>query len=311
MTVIWLRILDNSFRPVSVLCILCSMRILEVIQRTTPYFAKQGVDSPRLTIELLLAHLLKKRRLDLYLEFERELDEVTLEKLREMVRRRVNGEPLQYITGETEFCGLKFAVDRRVLIPRPETELLVETVLNRIKSRVQSAESVVRIVDLCTGSGCVAVTLAKRLDVVEVYATDISAEALAVAEENAKRHDVEKKVRFLRGDLLKVLSDSLVADVIVSNPPYIASGDLARLPKEVREFEPVQALDAGEDGLNFYRRIVEGARRFLLPNGFLCLELGDGQCSAVSRLCAEQGWLVEQVVKDLQDKERVMVACPK
>jgi len=291
--------------------IVVAMRILEVIQRTTPYFEKQGVESPRLTIELLLAHLLKKRRLDLYLEFERELDDATLGKLREMVRRRASGEPLQYITGEADFCGLKFAVDRRVLIPRPETELLVETVLERMKSRVQSSESRVRMVDLCTGSGCIAVTLAKRLEAAEVYATDVSAEALAVAQANARRHGVEKNIRFFSGDLLEVLPDSLRADAIVSNPPYIASGDWARLPKEVREFEPVQALVAGEDGLNFYRRIVAGARRFLLPDGFLCLELGDGQCPAVTRLCAENGWAVEDVLKDLQGRERVMVARPK
>jgi release factor glutamine methyltransferase len=282
------------------------VRILEVIQRTTPYFEKQGVDSPRLTIELLLAHLLGKRRLDLYLEFERELDGATLEKLREMVRRRASGEPLQYITGETEFCGLRFAVDRRVLIPRPETELLVETAV----AGVGSQESGVRIIDLCTGSGCIAVALAKKIETVEIYATDVSAEALAVAEENAKRHNVEKKIRFFRGDLLEILPVSLTADAIISNPPYIASGDLARLPKEVREFEPVHALDAGEDGLSYYRRIVGNARRFLLPNGWLCLELGDGQRPAVSRLCAENGWMVDQVVKDLQGNERVLVARP-
>ncbi len=279
------------------------MRIIEVIQRTAPFFEKQGVESPRLTIELLLAHLLKKRRLDLYLEFERELDAVTLEKLREMVRRRASGEPLQYITGEADFFGMKFAVDRRVLIPRPETELLVETAMGRLKG-------VVRVVDLCTGSGCIAVTLAKKLEG-EVYATDVSAEALAVAEENAKRHEIEKKIRFLRGDLLEILPDSLAADAIVSNPPYIASGDWARLPKEVREFEPVQALVAGEDGLDFYRRIVGNARRFLLPEGFLCLELGDGQRPDVERLCVENSWTVEQTVKDLQGKERVIVARPK
>lgn len=279
------------------------MRIIEVIQRTAPFFEKQGFESPRLTIELLLAYLLKKRRLDLYLEFERELDAVTLEKLREMVRRRASGEPLQYITGEADFCGLKFAVDRRVLIPRPETELLIEAAMCRLKG-------VVRVVDLCTGSGCIAVTLAKKLEG-EIYATDVSAAVLAVAEENAKRHEIEKKIRFLRGDLLEILPDSLAVDAIVSNPPYIASGDWARLPKEVREFEPVQALVAGEDGLNFYRRIVGSARRFLLPEGFLCLELGDGQRPDVERLCVENGWTVEQTVKDLQGKERVIVARPK
>jgi release factor glutamine methyltransferase len=279
------------------------MKILEVISRTTPYFEKQGIESPRLAIELMLAHLLKKRRLDLYLEFERELDDATLAALREMVRRRTEGEPLQYITGEAEFCGLKFAVDRRVLIPRPETELLVETVLERMKSRV-------RVVDLCTGSGCIAVALAKRLPEAEITATDVSAEALTVAEENAKRHGIEKRVRFLKGDLLSVLSDSLKVDAIVSNPPYIASGDWAGLPKEVRDFEPTQALLAGEDGLEVYRRIAADAGRFLLPDGFLSLELGAGQRAAVERFLTESGWTMDQVVKDLQGHERVIVARP-
>ncbi|MCX7887690.1 MAG: peptide chain release factor N(5)-glutamine methyltransferase, partial [Verrucomicrobiae bacterium] len=155
------------------------MRIVDVIQRSAVYFGKHGVESPRLTIELLLAHLLKKRRLDLYLEFDRELDEETLARLRQMVVRRAAGEPLQYITGEAEFCGLKFAVDPRVLIPRPETELLVETVLERLRHRATASAGRIRVVELCTGSGCVAVALAKRLDALQVYGTDISAEALA------------------------------------------------------------------------------------------------------------------------------------
>jgi release factor glutamine methyltransferase len=276
------------------------MKIIEVINRTTPYFEKQGIESPRLTIELLLAHLLKKRRLDLYLEFERELDEATLAALREMVRRRTEGEPLQYITGEAEFCGLKFAVDRRVLIPRTETELLVEMVAERMKSRVQSPESRVRVV-----------ALGKRLgEEAEIEATDVSAEALVVAESNAKRHGIEKRIRFLKGDLLSVLPDSLRVDAIVSNPPYIASGDWAGLPKEVRDFEPTQALVAGEDGLEVYRRIAADARRFLLPDGFLSLELGAGQRAAVERLLTENGWTMDQVVKDLQGHERVIVARP-
>jgi release factor glutamine methyltransferase len=284
------------------------VRILDIINRTAPFLENHGVESPRLNIELLLAHLLGKRRLDLYMEFERELDEPTLEKLREMVKRRAAGEPLQYITGEAEFCGLKFAVDRRVLIPRPETELLVETVLEQLKEGVRSQKSEVRIIDLCTGSGCIAVALAKKLDGAEVYATDSSAEALAVARGNAARHGVEKKIRFLQGDLLQVVPDSLRVDVLVSNPPYIASGELAGLPREVRDFEPVQALVAGEDGLKVIRRIVADARHFLLADGILALELGAGQRAAVEPLCAAHGLQVTKVVKDLQGHERVIVA---
>jgi release factor glutamine methyltransferase len=312
------------------------VRILDVINKTTPFFEKQGIESPRLTIELLLAHLLKKKRLDLYMEFERELDDATLEKLREMVKRRAAGEPLQYITGETEFCGLKFMVDRRVLIPRPETELLVETVLERLREKqpqagtpappsggpggralpVTGRQSPVTILDVCTGSGCIAIALAKKLLApgagmrVRIYATDESAEALEVARANATLHKVEKNVGFFQSDMLEAFS-SLRADVIVSNPPYVAQGDVAKLPKEVRDFEPVRALAAGEDGLKAIRRLVMSAKRFLSPSGFVALEIGAGQRAAVEELFGNNGCVVTDVVKDLQGHERVIVAVPK
>ncbi|MGO9245903.1 MAG: peptide chain release factor N(5)-glutamine methyltransferase [Verrucomicrobiia bacterium] len=287
------------------------MTILEVINKTTPYFEKQGIESPRLTIELLLAHLLRKKRLQLYLEFERELEETTLEALRGMVKRRVAGEPLQYITGEAEFCGLRLMVDRRVLIPRPETELLVEAVAGRLKPGVRSERSAVRIVDVGTGSGCIAIALAKRFPGAEIIALDASRDALDVARGNATLHQVEKNIRFLESDLLVNLDDSLRADVIVSNPPYIADGEMAKLPKEVRDFEPVTALQAGEDGLKVIRRLVMDARRFLSPSGFLALELGAGQRAAVEEFFGQQGYDVVEVVKDLQGHERVIVAQPR
>lgn len=294
------------------------MTILEVINKTAPYFEKQGIESPRLTIELLLGHLLKKKRMQLYLEFERDLDEKTLALLREMVKRRVAGEPLQYITGETEFCGLKFVVDKRVLIPRPETELLVEKVVERMKTedRRQKTEDgerkeVFKIVDVGTGSGCIAISLAKKVPGVEITAIDASAEALEVARGNAKLHEVEKNVRFLKSDLLDELGSSFVADVIVSNPPYIADGELAKLPKEVRDFEPVRALAAGEDGLKVIHRLVTTARRLLSPSGFMALEIGAGQRPAVEGIFVQQGYEVVEVVKDLQGHERVIVAQPK
>jgi len=317
------------------------VHILDVINKTAPFFEKHGVESPRLNIELLLAHLLKKKRLDLYLEFERELGEPTLEKLRELVKRRASGEPLQYITGEAEFCGLQFAVDRRVLIPRPETELLVGTVLEGLKAAVSGQQAVadatecvppITIIDVGTGSGCIAVTLAKKLGVVsegpcmagrggdaaptatgtppemEIYATDISAEALKVALSNANRHGVENNIRFLQGDLLGVFADSVKVDVIVSNPPYVAKGELAKLPKEVRDFEPVRALTAGEDGLEVIHCLVMDAKRVLKPSGFVALEIGAGQRAAVEALFVKAEYAVDQVVKDLQGHERVMVA---
>ena len=275
------------------------MRILELINKTTPYLEKAGVASPRLTIELLLAHVLKKKRLQLYLEFERELDEVTLEVLRGLVKRRVAGEPLQYVTGETEFCGLKLAVDRRVLIPRPETELLVEVV---------AARQPATVVDVGTGSGCIALALAQRLPAAAITATDISPDALTVARANAARYDFKNFTRFLQGDLLSTLPDSFTADAVVSNPPYIASRELAGLPREVKDFEPAQALFAGVDGLEVIRRLVIDARRFLSPTGFVALEIGAGQRAAVAELFGSAGYTVAQVEKDLQGHERVIVA---
>jgi len=277
------------------------VRILELINKTTPYLEKAGIASPRLTIELLLAHVLQKKRLQLYLEFERELDAATLEVLRGLVKRRVAGEPLQYVIGEAEFCGLKLAVDRRVLIPRPETELLVEVV---------AARQPATVVDVGTGSGCIALALAQRLPAAEITATDISPDALAVARANAARFNLKNFTRFLTGDLLSVFADSLTVDAIVSNPPYIASGELAQLPREVKDFEPAQALFAGVDGLEVIRRLVLDAKRWLSPTGFVALEIGAGQCAAVAELFGGAGYTVAQVEKDLQGHERVIVAVP-
>jgi release factor glutamine methyltransferase len=278
------------------------VRILDVINKTTPFFENHGIEKPRLNIELLLSHLLQKRRLDLYLEFERELDEPTLEKLRELVKRRAAGEPLQYITGETEFSGLTFTVDPRVLIPRPETELLVEVVLQRKPSK---------IVDVGTGSGCIAISIAKRLPSVEIWALDVSAEALEVAVANAARHGAEKNIRFLQSNLLEKLPDSFTADAVVSNPPYVASGELAKLPREVKDFEPVRALVAGEDGLEVIHRLVVETKRVLSPAGFVALEIGAGQRAAVVELLGRNDFDVAEVLKDLQGHERVVVALPK
>lgn len=280
------------------------MRILEVINKTVPFFEKQGIANPRLNIEWLLAHVLQQRRLDLYLQFERELDEATLGRLRELVRRRATGEPVQYVTGEAPFYGLSFAVNRHVLIPRPETEVLVEAVSKRITNH----QSPVTVIDVGTGSGCIAVTLAKELSHARIVAVDASAEALAVARANARRHGVENSARFWQGDLVEAVPDNVGVDVVVSNPPYLASGDWATLPKEVRDFEPVPALVAGEDGLEVIRRLVSSARRVLSPSGIVALEIGAGQRAAVEQLFGAHGYGAVEVVKDLQGHERVLLA---
>lgn len=284
--------------------------ILEVINRTTPYLQKQGIESPRLTIELLLAHVLQKKRLQLYLEFERELEPATLDRLRELVKRRVAGEPLQYVTGEVEFCGLKLTVDRRVLIPRPETELLVEVVLKRLASGV-ATERPLTVVDVGTGSGCMALALAQKLPAAQVIGLDISAEALEVAQANARALGLEKNVRFFQSDLLSNFTSSAPVDVVVSNPPYVSRGDHAKLPKEVKDFEPECALVAGADGLEVYRRLLPAARLALSPGGFLALEMGAGQRAAVAELAIGAGYDVSEVVKDFQGHERVLVLVPR
>ena len=183
--------------------------------------------------------------------------------------------------------------------------------VGRLKAESGERKTAVKIVDVGTGSGCIAIALAKRLPGAEITAVDVSREALDVARGNAALHQLEKNIRFLESDLLEVLPDSLRVDAIVSNPPYIADGEMAKLPKEVRDFEPARALTAGEDGLKVIRRLVMNARRFLSPSGFMALELGAGQRPAVEDFFGQQGYEVVEVVKDLQGHERVIVAQPR
>lgn len=277
-------------------------RVLDVIQATTSFFEQRGVDSPRLTIELILAHVLQKKRLELYLEFERVLNEPTLAILRELVRRRAAGEPLQYVLGRAEFYGLEFAVDKRVLIPRPETELLVAEVVAACRGREALA-----ILDVGTGSGCIAVALARNLPQVTLTATDRSSRALELARANALRHGVADRIRFIESDLFAALGGGSF-DWIVSNPPYIAAAEAGSLPREVRKHEPPEALFGGADGLDVIRRLIVGAPPFLKPGGRLALEIGAGQSEAVQKLFAQARYQVEKVARDLQNHERLIIA---
>lgn len=283
------------------------MKILELIQRTAEFFAKRGIEQPRLQIESLLAHALKKKRLDLYLEFERELDKKTLQRLREMVRRRAEGEPLQYIVGSVNFYGLELAVDKRALIPRPETEILVEAVWEKLKPQAETPGPQIQILDLCTGSGCIAVALAKHLSQARVVATDASADALALARENAARHGVAQRIEFRQGDLFSALAPDAGFHAIVSNPPYIAEGERKTLAREIREHEPMAALLAGPTGLEVIERILCDAPRFLLCSGLLALEVGKGQSTAVVEKMKQAAWGNIQTVKDLAGVERIVI----
>jgi release factor glutamine methyltransferase len=279
--------------------------VLEAIQRSAEFLARKGVDSPRLQAELLLSHVLKLARMKLYLNFERTLTPEEADALRGMVVRRGNREPLQHIVGSTSFCGYEIAVNRHVLVPRPETEILAErawTFLGRPELSTAAG------LDLCTGSGCLAIALAAHCPNATVYASDISPEALRCARENAAANQLSDKITFLEGDAFSALPAGLAFDLIVSNPPYIASAEIETLDPEVRDFDPRLALDGGEDGLEFYRRIAMEAKAFLKPAGRLMVEFGDGQAPALRELFVAQNWIVETIERDYSQRERILIA---
>jgi len=278
--------------------------VLEVIQRSTGYLARKGVDSPRLQIELLLAHVLRQPRLKLYLDFERVLTERELAAVRELVKRRGAREPLQYLIGSTNFCGLELQVSPAVLIPRPETELLAE----RAWSFLVTRPAPVSALDYGTGSGCLAIALATHCPAAVVHAVDISAAALAVARANAGRHGVVNRICFHEGDGFAALPAGARFDLILSNPPYIPTGQIATLQPEVRDHEPCVALDGGPDGLDFIRKLAAEARHWLRPGGQLMLEFGDGQAEAVQQLFTTAGWTGVSVENDLASRPRMLVA---
>lgn len=284
------------------------MTVLEAIQRSTEFLAKKGVDSPRLQTELLLAHLLKQPRMRLYLEFERVLTPAEVDGLREFIKRRGQREPLQHIVGSTSFCGFEIVVNRDVLIPRPETEVLAErgwTFLNQLSTLNAQPSTVL---DFGTGSGCLAIALASKCPAAEVYAIDISPEALALARQNAARHGVAERIRFLQGDGFAAAPEGAQFDLIISNPPYIPSGEIALLQAEVRDYDPHRALDGGVDGLDYGRRLAAECAPFLKPDGRVMLEFGDGQAEGLREIFQRQLWIVEAVEEDYSHRPRIMVA---
>ncbi len=262
--------------------------VADVLQRTAARFREAGVDAPRLDAELLLMETLGWSREDLYRNPEGELQESHAERFESLVSRRVRGEPVAYITGSQEFWSLDLRVTPHVLIPRPETEHLVETVLDFLASRPDPC----RVLEVGTGSGAIAVCLAKESARAEVWATDVSAPALDVARENARRHGVERRIHWLRGDLLApVRGLPGCFDVLVSNPPYVPNGEIPRLQRDVRDWEPALALDGGADGMDFYRRIVRDGVRHVRQGGLLAVEVGAEQGDDVSRLFRAHGEL--------------------
>ncbi|MDH4101353.1 MAG: peptide chain release factor N(5)-glutamine methyltransferase [Nitrospirota bacterium] len=282
--------------------------VIDLLKEATDFLTKKEVSrSPRLDVELLLADTLGLNRVGLYTNFEKKVTEQERTVFRELFKRRLNAEPVAYIRGKREFWGLEMEVSPAVLIPRPETEVLVEEAIKTVGGKSDSA---LTILDLCTGSGCVAVALAKDLSEAKVWATDISAEALDVARRNAARHGVDSRVSFCAGDLWDAVSDQELegaVDMIVANPPYIPNTDIDGLERNVKDFEPLSALDGGNEGLDIIRRIIAEAPRFLKPSGALLMEIGYNQGVAVSALMEEKGFTEVRVLKDYCGLDRVVI----
>jgi release factor glutamine methyltransferase len=259
------------------------MTVLDVLQSTTAYFKKRRIDSPRLNAEHLLAHVLGRKRIDLYLEFERELSESDLAPLRELVRRRGEGEPLQHLLGTVEFCGHTFLCDKRAMVPRPETEQLVELLIADCGLRIAGP----KIVDVGTGSGVIALSLAGTFPEAELLGVDVSDDALALARENATRLNLNEKVQFLKSNLLENVDG--IFDLIVANLPYIAARDRHTLSREVLH-DPEVALFAGGQGDDLARELIGQAPARLRPGGMLALEIGLGQSEALLSILAEKNY---------------------
>jgi release factor glutamine methyltransferase len=272
-----------------------------VLRWATDDFRARGVDSPRLDAELLLGRALSCTRIQLIADAKRALETDELTRFRELVKRRRAREPTAYILGEREFYGRRFRVDRRVLIPRPDTETLVEVALERTRDRSMS----MRALDLCTGSGCVAITLARERPTSLVVATDLSEGALAVARDNALRLGAYN-VAFREGDLFAAAGDGIRFDLVTANPPYIAVADLDSLQPEIRDYEPRLALAGGDDGLSVVRRIVTGARSHLAASGRLAIEIGYGEAPATAELFAAAGFGEIEIRRDYARIERVV-----
>jgi release factor glutamine methyltransferase len=265
------------------------MTLLEVLQSTTAYFKKRDIESPRLNAEHLLAHTLQRKRIELYLEFERPLEEAELAPLRDLVRRRGQGEPLQHLLGTVEFAGRVFLCDKRALVPRPETEQLVEL----LKPQIHAAKA--QILDVGTGSGVIALSLAAEFPEAEILGTDISDDALALARENAAFLEMQDRVLFATGHMLERVADSF--DLIVANLPYVPTTDRPTLSREVLH-DPEAAVFGGEHGDELIRELISAAPDRLKPGGLLALEVGIGQADDLVQLLAEKNYHDISAIRD-------------
>ena len=276
-----------------------TLPLLEVLRGTERYLADRGVENPRLNAEHLLAHALGLKRMELYLQFDRPLTETERAPLRDLVKRRGTREPLQHVLGTAEFHGRTFACDKRALVPRPETEQLVELAVE-----IAKAQTAPTLLDIGTGSGVIALTLALEIPSATIHATDLSPDALALSAENAARHALTDRVTFHQADLLP--PGAAKFDLIIANLPYIPADEIAALSPEVRQ-DPHTALDGGPDGLDLIRRLIDAAPDRLAPGGALLLEIGAGQTDAVNALLSARKFRDISVRPDYQNIPRLAV----
>jgi len=287
------------------------MTVLEILNWSTQYLKDNQTENPGLNAELLLAHSMNISREKLYIHLYDQIKDREREMLERLIRRRISGEPLQYILGHQEFWSIDLKVDPRVLIPRPETELLVEQCL-LILSKTLSKKKNVIVLEIGTGSGAIAISLAKESKALFILATDISRDALLLAKKNAENAGVSSQIQFVNGDLFypfRSLRGRGPFDLILSNPPYINRSEIRALAKEVKDHEPIIALDGGEDGLEFYRSITQQAHFYLKDGGWLLLEVGKDQGSKVSEMIKKsRHFKAPELIKDLSGIERVIKA---
>lgn len=278
--------------------------VARILDWTTRFLKQHGSETPRLDTEILLAFTRKCSRIQLYTNFDSPLTDDERAQMRDLVKRRSQAEPVAYLVGHREFFGLDFKVTKDVLIPRPDTETLVVELLE--KAKLFEAP---RILDLCTGSGCVVISAATNIAAAKCVATDLSEAALDVARENARTHKVDGRIEFLQGDLLAAVPPASQFELLVSNPPYVPEGEIAQLDADVRNHEPLHALKAGADGMLFLNQIVQQAATFLVPGGWLLLETGIEQAPLTADALGKQSAFTEiKVIKDLGGHPRVVVA---
>lgn len=281
----------------------------KILKWTEEYFQKYNIENPRLDAEVLLGYVLNKERIFLYVHFDQPLDSEELAKFKECIKKRAMKMPVAYITGVREFMGLDFKVTEATLIPRPDTEILVETAMERLgKIAGNEAGTGKCFADLGTGSGAICLSILNYMKEIEAVTVDISPKAIAVAKENAEKFAVSDRIEFLEGDFLKPLENKGKFTAILSNPPYIPKQDILGLESDVKDFEPMGALDGGIDGLDFYRQLLVKSANYIEDGGFLAIEIGINQSQVILEMAKRNlMWGKVEVIKDLAGIDRCVV----